>query len=178
MALLEELDSAPGADQFPEMYDKINALISTVNAILGGGAAGQGVRKIDATDFNFEFYKLNVKSYSVDDNSNHAITPTYETAVMTITESGKNHITISGAVVGANISARIKMEILRAGVVKKTVKFITDNEADTVNDATVFSYTFMDEGAGDYTVKFTNELAGTTTATLQTYTLTAISIIS
>lgn len=56
MALLKELDSAPGADKFPEMYAKINEAIQTINAVLGAGLAGQGIKKVDGTDFNFEFF--------------------------------------------------------------------------------------------------------------------------
>jgi len=177
MALLQELNEAPGGDSFANLYAKYDLLTQTINSILGGGTAGQSLRKVDGTDFNFEFFKLNVKSYVVDDNSPHAITPNYTSSPINISISGTNHITISGAVVGANVSARIRLEILKGATVIKTVKFVTDNEGDTVNDATGFSYTFVDVGTGAYSAKFTNELPGATTATLQTYTLSAISII-
>lgn len=58
MALLEELNSAPGADKFPAMYNKLNELIQAFNAVLGGGTAEQGIKKSDSTDFNYEFYNV------------------------------------------------------------------------------------------------------------------------
>ena len=57
MALLPEISYAPNpAEPIADVYAKLNDAINAINTILGGGLAGQSIRKIDGADFNFQFF--------------------------------------------------------------------------------------------------------------------------
>lgn len=49
---LTPIQYGAGQDSMTEVYDKINAIITAVNE-LQGGTAGQIIKKVDGTDFNF-----------------------------------------------------------------------------------------------------------------------------
>lgn len=51
MALLDNILYSPG-EPIQDMYDKINAAIDQINAVLGGGTADQIIKKSDGVDFN------------------------------------------------------------------------------------------------------------------------------
>jgi len=65
MALLQELNEAPGGDSFANLYAKYDLLTQTINSILGGGTAGQYPSKVDGTDFNFVFTNPPVVKFKV-----------------------------------------------------------------------------------------------------------------
>lgn len=56
MALLQEINYNPAEDTMQDVFDKINTAIQSINSVLGGGSTGQSVRKVDGTDFNYEFF--------------------------------------------------------------------------------------------------------------------------
>lgn len=64
MALIPEINYNPAEDTMQDVFDKVNSAIQTINSVLGGGVAGEGIRKIDGTDFNFEFFDATEASYA------------------------------------------------------------------------------------------------------------------
>jgi len=147
MALLEELDSAPGTDKFPEMYTKLNSAIQTINAILGGGDAGEAIRKVSGTDFDFEFYEPVSMADSFDRQQISATGVSVGTSYTAVTApltsiSGINrnyivtaNFTINNSSVSSvnDFNARIKADTTVVKTVSKVVRSgSADAGADTV----------------------------------------------
>ena len=57
MALIPEIDYAPGQDTMEEVFDKINTAIQNINAVLGGMTENQSIRKTSSSDFDFEAFE-------------------------------------------------------------------------------------------------------------------------
>ena len=57
MATIPNIVDTGAGESIQSMYDKLNDLIDAFNS-LAGGTTGQYVRKVDGTDFNFEFSTL------------------------------------------------------------------------------------------------------------------------
>ena len=160
MALLQELNEAPGGDSFANLYAKYDLLTQTINSILGGGSSGQSIRKVDGIDFNFEFYiepKTKVLTYSMPSPMTVGSSNTF-TAPNTPNDAIRTNIINFSAFASAANSAQFKIEILRGATVIKTLEAGMDSSSISTLHNKSFSYTISDVGVSPnttYSVRLT-----------------------
>jgi len=133
MALLEELDSAPGADKFPEMYDKINEAIQTINDILGGGASGLSIRKASTGDFDFEFFNPQNVDHATEADRLTDGTTDFRIKIIALPTWNMASVASINVVHGLSLANILGVEVIIGNDAATLISSITSVDADDVD---------------------------------------------
>ena len=150
MALLDEINYNPSEDSMQDVFDKINVAIQSINAVLGGGDAGELPIKSSSSDFDFEFIN---KNKFVDIQTSFSTTAstgddfTISTLISPSDVVRNNIITVS-YILFCSIETGVATILRKDGIILENINHtIINTVIDTTTYSTVVSYTFADLGA-------------------------------
>ena len=157
MALLQNIDYAPGQDTMQETFDKLNATIDTINSVLGGGADGDYISKASSADFDFEFKNV---QHSVKQSAKTIFGPAgtvFESGTLTTpADATRDSFIFVSILTKTTLSHNLTLELFKNGVVTDTAIFSVADTNGNETIATTWHFAQIAKSAGsEYKIRAT-----------------------